>query len=335
MRWRHAFDDARRYLEATREQLDSPAVGLTRLEENVTRSRLEVLERIDQGIAGSREEYRTAGRRQDRVIGGLDEMRNELLRLREAVEALGTGAAAEQGDAPVRGSTPEEPAPGAGSGEEPGHVPAGPTGAPPPAPSDTDSQGGTMQNGDQRPGNGDRDHGRDRDRYGDHGQGRDGDHDQGQDHGLREAIEAAYRGVDGPAAPDARRGSAGRDDDPRIAHGVLLLKAAGVAAAELVVHRDTWEWLVGRAVGHAHFRIPPSVEDIGGGRVHTVLSGRTLIALLIELWDTRGATTPLDGDWAMATTAYCRIAAQLAEVACHGATVRIVLDDGLPGETDD
>ncbi|MGW4750645.1 hypothetical protein ACWEPR_39020, partial [Streptomyces sp. NPDC004290] len=89
-------------------------------------------------------------------------------------------------------------------------------------------------------------------------------------------------------------------EDPQVAHGVLLLKAAGVASAELVAHRDTWEWLAALAVDHSHFRTPPSVEDIKEGRVQTVLSGRSLIALLIELWNTRSTATPLQGDWALA-----------------------------------
>ncbi|MEU1667129.1 hypothetical protein ABZ547_26725 [Streptomyces sparsogenes] len=60
-----------------------------------------------------------------------------------------------------------------------------------------------------------------------------------------------------------------------------------MASAELVAHRDTWEWLAALAVDHSHFRTPPAVEDIKEGRVQTVLSGRSLIALLIELWNTR------------------------------------------------
>ncbi|MEU0308589.1 hypothetical protein ABZ259_20145 [Streptomyces cyaneofuscatus] len=67
----------------------------------------------------------------------------------------------------------------------------------------------------------------------------------------------------------------------------------------------------------------------------TVLSGRSLIGLLIKLWDTRHTTTPLEADWALATTAYNRIAAELTAVDGEGQTIRIVLDDGLPHETSD
>ncbi|WP_240647067.1 hypothetical protein [Streptomyces globisporus] len=53
------------------------------------------------------------------------------------------------------------------------------------------------------------------------------------------------------------------------------------------------------------------------------------------VWDTRHATTPLEAEWALATTAYNRIAAELTAVDGEGQTIRIVLDDGLPHETSD
>ncbi|MEV8047138.1 hypothetical protein ACF06D_29970 [Streptomyces griseoluteus] len=45
----------------------------------------------------------------------------------------------------------------------------------------------------------------------------------------------------------------------------------------------TWEWFAALAVDHSHFRTPPAVEDIKEGSVQTVLPGRSLIVLLIEL----------------------------------------------------
>jgi hypothetical protein len=56
------------------------------------------------------------------------------------------------------------------------------------------------------------------------------------------------------AAPQAPAGG----EDPRVAHGVLPLKAAGVASADLIAHRDTWEWLAALAAGHSHFRTSPA-----------------------------------------------------------------------------
>ncbi|MEW2134716.1 hypothetical protein [Streptomyces sp. NPDC005435] len=149
--------------------------------------------------------------------------------------------------------------------------------------------------------------------------------------GLKSAIEAAFRGAESPA----REPSGTPPEDPRVAHGVLLLKAAGVASAELIAHRDTWEWLITLAVRHGgHFRVPPAVEAIHGGQVRTTVSGRSLIALLIELWKIR-TEAEVDADWALATTAYHRMAAGLGRAVAGGGTIRIVLDDGLPADADD
>lgn len=46
-------------------------------------------------------------------------------------------------------------------------------------------------------------------------------------------------------------------------------------------------------------------------------------------------TTPPEADWALATTAYNRIAAELTGVDGEGRTIRIVLDDGLPHTDND
>ncbi|MEU6672364.1 hypothetical protein [Streptomyces sp. NPDC046727] len=158
--------------------------------------------------------------------------------------------------------------------------------------------------------------------------------DQEQDLALKNAIEAAYQGKGAShAQPSGATPQASASaEDPQVGHGVLLLKAAGVASAELIAHRDTWEWLAALAVDHSHFGTPPAVEDFKEGRVRTVLSGRSLIALLIELWNTRSTATPLEGDWAMAVTSYNRIASELTDVTGQGDAVRIVLDDGLPHE---
>ncbi|MFF5588040.1 hypothetical protein ACIP69_00810 [Streptomyces hygroscopicus] len=321
MGWKDAFGDAMEELEAIREQLgrlDDPTVGLTALHGDLTQSRLKVLEQLQAGVTGLREENRELRRRQDRMINDLNETRGELRQLLDLVDVLRPFAPPEgTGDKPGEGTRthpeetaqPPEPEAQAGDGST--------AEARPPVSSDTDSQGGTMENTERRP------------------QPEPGSQDQ--DLALKNAIEAAYQGIGtstgrlSAATPQAPAGA----EDPRIAHGVLLLKAAGVASAELIAHRDTWEWLAALAVDHSHFRTPPSVEDINEGRVQTVLSGRSLIALLIELWNTRSTATPLQGDWALATTTYKRIATELTDVAGQGETIRIVLDDGLPHEADD
>lgn len=323
MRWKDAFGDAMDELGAIRKQLerlDDPTVGLTALHGELTQSRLKILEKIEGGVTGLREENREVRRRQDRMISDLNETRGELRELLDLVDVLRPLALVERaGEKAGDDAThPEETAPPPEPGTEAGYGSTDPATAHPSVSSDTDSQGGTMENTERQP---------------QHEAG-----NQDQDVALRNAIEAAYQGTDTSAAqPSAATPQASTSvEDPRITHGVLLLKAAGVASAELTAHRDTWEWLAALAVDHSHFRTPPAVEDIKEGRVRTVLSGRSLIALLIELWNTRSTATPLQGDWALATTSYNRIAAELADVAGQGETIRIVLDDGLqPHDADD
>jgi hypothetical protein len=320
--WKDAFGDAMKELEAIREQLkrldrlEDPTVGLTALHGDVTQSRLKILEQLQAGVTGLREENREVRRRQDRMISDLNETRGELRQLLDLVDVLrpfappeGTGDTSAEGtpDRPEGTAQPPDSEAGYGSSADAeGH---------PPVSTDTDSQGGTMENTGHRP------------------QPESG---EDQDVVLKSAIEAAYQGTGTPAGqPSAATPQSADAVDPRVAHGVLLLKAAGVASAELIAHRDTWEWLAALAVDHSHFRTPPSVEDIKEGRVQTVLSGRSLIALLIELWNTRSTATPLQADYALAMTTYDRIAVELTNLTGQGETIRIILDDGLPQDSGD
>ncbi|WP_411120323.1 hypothetical protein [Streptomyces sp. 058-1L] len=299
-------------------RLDDPTVGLTALHGEVTQSRLKVLETIQGGVTGLREENGELCRRQDRMISDLNETRGELRQLLELADTLRPLAElqkpAGEPEHDVEAGAPVPVASGAPEPSfEPGDDPAAT--AAQPSSSDTDSQGGTMETNQQPQPELER-------------------RDRGQDDALKRAIQAAYQGNSTPAAPSSAPALTG-GEDPRVNDGVLLLKAAGVASVDLIAHRDTWEWLTALAVDHDHFRTPPSVEDVKEGRVQTVLSGRSLIGLLIKLWDTRRTSTPLEADGALATTAYNRIAAELTGVDGEGQTIRIVLDDGLPHETAD
>ncbi|WLQ69314.1 hypothetical protein [Streptomyces glycanivorans] len=322
MKWKDAFGSAMEELKAIRAllapvgRLDDPTVGLTALHGDLTQTRLKILEVVQGGVTGLREENREVRRRQDRMISDLNETRGELQQLLELAVILRPLAELQR---PADAPEADAPAPGGPAAPEPsleyGYEPAASATAPPTS-SDTDSQGGTMESNQQQP------------------QPEPERQNRDQDDALKRAIQAAYQGNGTPAAPSSAPAPTG-GEDPRVAHGVLLLKAAGVASVDLVAHRDTWEWLTALAVDHDHFRTPPSVEDVKEGRVQTVLSGRSLIGLLIKLWDTRHATTPLEADWALATTAYNRIATELTGVDGEGQTIRIVLDDGLPHETND
>lgn len=110
---------------------------------------------------------------------------------------------------------------------------------------------------------------------------------------------------------------------------MLLMKAAGISSAELVLHRGTWEFLSALAADHGHFRTPPAVEDIKEGRIQAALSGRSLIAVLIELWNTRATATVQrpTGHWPPPPTTGSPPSS--ATSPASGDTIRIVLDDGL------
>ncbi|SEQ45989.1 hypothetical protein [Streptomyces radiopugnans] len=137
-------------------------------------------------------------------------------------------------------------------------------------------------------------------------------------------------GTDGQR-PGRQDGGRAAPRDPLAEHAELLLNAAGVSRAELVCHRDTWEFLLVQAVRHPRFRVPGEVKDIGDGKVGTHLSGPSLIAALISLWKTREEPSEeVDADWAMAAVLYDRIRDRLTEAGPGDGrrTVRIVLDDG-------
>lgn len=134
------------------------------------------------------------------------------------------------------------------------------------------------------------------------------------------------------AQPDIGDGAASPAcTEERKEHRRLLRRAAQVSNARLVCHRDSWEFLSGQAGRHPHFRVPAPLADHGEGRVSAALSGRSLIAVLISLDETRHATPDGDdADWAMAETAYERMSAALTALGTKGETVTVTLDDRTP-----
>ncbi|MEU0440584.1 hypothetical protein ABZ202_12535 [Streptomyces sp. NPDC006186] len=304
MRCRKDVLEALQELKERREQLrcldQDPMLGLRALHDSVTDNR-RLLGRIDDGVSQLRSEDEAARHRLDLTNSGLNGIQHELRGLRELVESLRPLVAADS-----RSSPSPEPEP-ADDGDD--SAAARPTDS-----SDTASQGGTMENSEASRAE----------------QGRE--HTPDQDLALKRAIETGGEDPGGSdVPPDGDRAqSSSVAQDPQVEHGRLLLKAAGVSSVELIAHHHTWEWLLVQAIGQPHFRISHTVEDFGAGRIRTVLSGRSLIALLLGLWNTRCTAAALEGDWPLAVTSYQRIAAGLAEVCGQGETVRIVLDDGLP-----
>ncbi|MCO6698812.1 hypothetical protein [Streptomyces sp. Vc17.3-30] len=116
-------------------------------------------------------------------------------------------------------------------------------------------------------------------------------------------------------------------------HTALLGRAARISSAELLCHRDLWEFLTAQAGRHPHFRLPPELTDQGRQRIAAAISGRSLIAVLITLFELRQNTPKGDGNWSLADTLYSRIEDGLTSVEQGGTPVTLTLDDGAT--TDD
>lgn len=135
-------------------------------------------------------------------------------------------------------------------------------------------------------------------------------------------------GAGSPEPPAAGGGDAGE----RAEYEQLLDLAAGVAYAEIACHRDTWSFLVERAARTEHFRLPGDVEEDGDGTIEAEISGRTLIAALTALWETRQEAVA--GTRALARRIYRSIADALRhlEPCAEGerAVTRVVVDNRPP-----
>jgi hypothetical protein len=156
--WKDAFGDAMKELEAIRQQLarlDDPNVGLTALHGDLTQSRLKILEQLQAGVTGLREENREVRRRQDRMISDLNETRGELRQLLDLVDVLRPFAPPPEGTGDKDGegahTYPEETVQPPKLEAEAGYGSTAPAEGHPPASSGTDSQGGTMENTEHRP----------------------------------------------------------------------------------------------------------------------------------------------------------------------------------------
>ncbi|WP_367141056.1 MULTISPECIES: hypothetical protein [Streptomyces] len=102
-------------------------------------------------------------------------------------------------------------------------------------------------------------------------------------------------------------------------HEKRLERAAGISAAELICHRDTWAFIVEQAARNAHFRVPGEVSAGKDGAASVVVSGRSLMAILTALHALREQGHAADpGDCALATKFYERITAVVDTVGPVG-----------------
>lgn len=187
--------------------------------------------------------------------------------------------------------------------------------------------------------------------------------------GVREAPGGTARGTaaeeadaDAPAAGEGGGGAPPADSapPPRGADGPapgrsiddLLGRAAGIAYAEVLCHRDTWAFLVERASREEHFRLPGDIDEADDGTVEADLSGRSLVAALEALVRVQDDDAASLGTRHMAATWYARIGDALlglhdsedAAVLAHavggratgrtGAVVQIVIDDRYPAASE-
>lgn len=115
-------------------------------------------------------------------------------------------------------------------------------------------------------------------------------------------------------------------DDPAV-----LQAAAGISAATLQAHRDTWEFLVKHAGQDQHFHLP-AASTASDGAIEVAVSGPTLVAALTRL-ATVGDTADDPGTRAIATHLHARLTETVEEIVTRphrgdGADpVRIVIDD--------
>lgn len=117
-----------------------------------------------------------------------------------------------------------------------------------------------------------------------------------------------------------------------VADEEILRAAAGISAATLHAHRDTWEFLVKHAGPDQHFHVPGEIKD-AVGTVQASISGPTLVAALTSL-DTVSRTAAAPGTRAIAHHLYERIKETVEAIAAAPRTgtdpVKIVIDDRAP-----
>ncbi len=120
-------------------------------------------------------------------------------------------------------------------------------------------------------------------------------------------------------------------DDPAKQDPGILRAAAGISAATLHAHRDTWEFLVKHAGRDQHFHLPAEVQTAAGTILANV-SGPSLVAALTSLHHV--AHTAADpGTRAIAGHLHERLTRTVQKIAARphsgdGADpIRIVIDD--------
>ncbi|WP_262063973.1 hypothetical protein [Streptomyces sp. STR69] len=127
-------------------------------------------------------------------------------------------------------------------------------------------------------------------------------------------------------------GETGRGDEGQRLQ--LLQVAAGISAATIHAHRDTWAFLVEHSSKDRHFRIPGEVKD-ASDTVLVDLSGPSIVAILATLGDVKDDPDVDLGTRAIAGLVHERIVMAVESIAGalrsdnRADRVRIDFDDRL------
>ncbi|MPY32237.1 hypothetical protein FNH09_13370 [Streptomyces adustus] len=300
-----------------RQAVHDSSTGLTGLRKDQEDLRRKVLETVQQGTAGLREENRELRRRQEKMLTDLADARTgvEALR-RELAQAFShILGAADPARVAERGSSLElverEPRPldvadveaGDGWREEAVNEIPGPVS--------------------------------------------DGEEEQRARDGLPEVVTAPASATQvspavdatsaepsaGSAAPASGDAERQREED-RAQHLESVLRAAAIASARVICHRDTWSFLIEQTSQHPHFRLPDRINDLDDGMIETSLSGRSVLAVLVTKRKVSDDHASVDKDvatWALACAVYQRARMAVTDTTrtrLDGAQVTtIVLDD--------
>ncbi|MFF3819243.1 hypothetical protein ACFYYD_22000 [Streptomyces bluensis] len=117
----------------------------------------------------------------------------------------------------------------------------------------------------------------------------------------------------------------------------ILRAAAGISAATLHAHRDTWEFLVKHAGRDQHFHLP-GTATLDEGAIEVAVSGPTLVATLTSLAAVKDNPDIAPGTAAIAHHLHKRITDTVKAVIenpdrnSEGPGVKIVIDDRAPGD---
>ncbi|MFF5977234.1 hypothetical protein ACFY78_00125 [Streptomyces olindensis] len=120
--------------------------------------------------------------------------------------------------------------------------------------------------------------------------------------GAIDRLDGRLRAMVSPAASESVPQVAGEGSDDL----ATLQAAAGISAAKLYAHRDTWEFLVKHAGADQHFHVPGTVDE-DDGIVVAQLSGPSLVAVLTSLADVRDDMAAGPGTRAIAHHLYDRV----------------------------